>query len=113
MDPASWPDPWTLLDTKILDKNSISLGMFYTILLSNDDAIKNMDITLAMMRQPRLSWEGLVCVIDGQWIIGYNHNAVVDLDSIPDLHVMHRYKYNLRKRCVEEIGVVSASSHCD
>ena len=111
LDPGAWPDPWTLLDSKLLDKNSLSLGMFYTILLCNDANIKNIRVTLSMMRQPSISWEGLVCVIDDRWIMGYDNNAVVDLYSIPDLRVMHTYKYDLRKRCIQEIGVPSSSSH--
>ena len=110
LDPESWPDPWTLLDSKQLDKNSLSLGMFYTILLSSNERIKNIDISLAMMRQPNISWEGLVCVVNGQWIMGYDNNAVVDLYSIPDLRVMHTYKYDLRKRCIIEINEFDTKS---
>ena len=111
LDPEAWPDPWTLLESKLLDKNSLSLGMFYTILLSNNSRIKTLGVTLAMMRQPNISWEGLVCVVDGQWLMGYDNNTIVDMYSIPDLRVMHTYKYDLRKRCVTEISTPVANSH--
>jgi hypothetical protein len=111
LDPEAWPDPWMLLDSKMLDKNSLSLGMFYTILLCEDAGIKNMNVKLAMMRQPNISWEGLVCMVDGQWIMGYDNNSIVDMYSIPDLRVMHTYKYDLRKRCITEICTATANSH--
>jgi hypothetical protein len=111
LDPEAWPDPWTLLDNKLLDRNSLSLGMFYTIWLSKDCRMANNSVALAMMRQPNISWEGMVCVVNGQWIMGYDTNAVVDLYSIPDLRVMHTYKYDLRKRCIAEINVSSDSLH--
>ena len=110
LNPEDWPDPWTLLDNKMLDKSSLSLGMFYTIWLSKDSRMANNSVALAMMRHPNISWEGLVCVVDGQWIMGYDNNAIVDMYSIPDLHVMHTYKYDLRKRCITEICTATANS---
>jgi len=110
LDPESWPDPWTLLETKIFDKNSLSLGMLYTILLCDDAKVKKISVKLAMMRQPTISWEGLVCVVDDRWLMGYDNNSIVDLYSIPDLRVMHTYKYDLRKRCIIEINEFDTKS---
>jgi len=103
LDPDAWPDPWTLLDSKILDSNSISLGIFYTLLLCNDSRIENKNLKLAMMRDPMISWEGLVCIVDDRWVIGYDTSTVVDTHSIPDMLCMHTYKYDLQKRRVVEI----------
>ena len=110
LDPESWPDPWLLIDSKILDRNSLSLGMFYTIMLANN-AVKNKNIKLAMIRQPSISWEGLVCTVDDSWIIGYDRDKVCNIDSIPDMLVMHMYKYDLHKRCVTEIKLFNSSSY--
>lgn len=106
--PRSWPDAWTLLDTKLLDKNSLSLGMFYTLLLCEHGQFGLDRLLLAMMRQPSQAWEGLVCVVDSRWILGYDMDMVCDLDAIPDMHVMHIYKYDLQKRCIKEIPTHSS-----
>jgi hypothetical protein len=103
LDPETWPDPWTLLDSKNLDVNSISLGVFYTLLHCNDTRIANANLKLVMMRQPMVSWEGLVCIVDDQWVIGYDTGKLVDIASIPDMLCMHTYKYDLQKRRVVEI----------
>ena len=33
---STWPDAWSLVDTKLLDTNTLALGMFYTLLFSDD-----------------------------------------------------------------------------
>ena len=111
LDSASWPDPWTLLENKNLDSNSINLGIFYTLLLCNDTRIDNQNLRLAMMRDPMICWEGLVCIVDDKWVIGYDTNAVVDIHSIPDMLCMHTYKYDLQKRRVVEINQLRFDLH--
>jgi len=101
--PQTWPDAWTLLDSRLLDNNSISLGMFYTLLLCESREFNADRIRLAMIRQPSYAWEGLVCIIDDQWVIGYDRDRVCELASIPAMLVMHTYKYDLQKRCVKEL----------
>jgi len=103
LDTSAWPDPWTLLDSRVLDSNSLSLGMFYTLLLSSDHRVDENNLRLCMMRQPNISWEGMVCMVDDRYLMGYDRLNVVDISLIPDLLVMHTYKYDLRKRCIVEI----------
>ena len=104
LDPASWPDPWMLLESKLFDRNSISLGIFWTMQL---DSPRATDLKLAMLRQPKQAWEGLVCVIDDQWVVGYDREQVWNFADIKDVQVMHVYKYDLQKRCIKEISVNS------
>jgi len=111
LDPSNWPDAWSLLDNKILDKNSLSLGMFYTLMLCGQRSIDPARLRLSMVRQSSLAWEGLVCVVDDRWAIGYDANRVIDIQSIPDLFIMHTYKYDLRKRSIAEIELSIVHSH--
>jgi len=102
MEPSTWPDPWTLLDNKIFDANSISLGIFWTLQLGQVHSDK---LTLAMLRQPSQAWEGLVCIVDDQLVVGYDRHKVWHLAELPDMRVMHMYKYDLQKRCIREIPI--------
>ena len=111
LDTESWPDAWSLIDNRILDANTVSLGMFYTLLFCEDRRWTADRLRLAMLRQPLLAWEGLVCLADDQWMIGYDRRGVTDLQSIPGLLCMHTYKYDLRKRCVIEIREYSTGSY--
>ena len=104
VDISTWPDPWTLIDSKLIDPNVVALGMFYTLLLSEDKSWRADRLKLAMIRNRTDCWERLICVVDERWLLNYTYNRVVDSREEPaDLHAMHIYKYDLHKRNIIEI----------
>lgn len=103
LDPASWPDAWTLLDSRDFDPATISLGMFYTLLMAADNRWTASDISLVVLRSQRLHHENLCCLIRGEIIIGFMHDTVNKLSQLNDITVMHRYNYDtVMRRVVEE-----------
>jgi len=102
--PQQWPDAWMLLENKMFDRNSLSLGMFYTLLLCDNKHFTPDRLQLAMIRQPSQYWEGLVCIVDNQLVIGYDRDKVCHLTELQDVRVMHMYKYDLQKRYIKEIS---------
>jgi len=100
----TWPDAWSLVDFKLLDINTVALGMFYTLLFSNDRVWTTDRLVLALIKNERESWERLVCIVDGSWLLNYDCDRVVDAKNYTDMFFMHMYKYNLHKRCLYEIN---------
>ena len=104
VDSSTWPDPWSLIDSKLIDPNVVALGMFYTLLLSEDQSWRSDRLKLAMIRNRTDCWERLICVVDQRWLLNYNYNRIVDgREETADLHCMHIYKYDLHKRNIVEI----------
>ena len=99
---ANWPDPWTMIDSKEFDVNSISLGMFYTLLFA-DSAKWNTDrLSLAVVVNRKHSTEQLVCVVDGELLLGYHHSRLINFKDQSDIEYRQTYNYNSRLRCIEE-----------
>jgi hypothetical protein len=102
LDTGSWPDPWTLIDSKNLDINSTALGMFYTLLLSDDKTWTGDRLRLLLLRNRQQCWERLVCEIDHRWLLNYDRHRVVDATEISDITCLHTYKYDMHRRRIAE-----------
>ena len=102
LDTGSWPDPWNLIDAKHLDINSVALGMFYTLLLSDDRSWTADRLTLLLIRNGEQCWERLVCMVDDRWLLNYDRQAVVDASEMPNITCLHTYKYDRHKRKIVE-----------
>lgn len=99
---TNWPDPWNIIDRKEFDTNSISLCMFYTLLFA-DGARWNTDrLSLAVAVNRKHSIEQLVCVVDGEWLLGYDHSRLINFKDQSDIKYQQAYNYNSRLRCIEE-----------
>lgn len=91
---ATWPDPWTLIDSKDFDSNNISLGMFYTLLLADNNTWTPDRISLGMVRDLRRSVEALACIVDDRYMLGYEHGHITDMQDEPDAKIIQRYHYD-------------------
>jgi hypothetical protein len=103
LDTGTWPDAWLLIESKLLDHNTLGLGMFYTLLLSESKQWTADRLKLVWLRNQTESWERLVCVVDDRWLLNYDRDSIVDAYALPDMLCMHTYKYDLHKRRIVEI----------
>jgi hypothetical protein len=99
---AMWPDPWTMIDRKEFDVNSISLCMFYTLLFADGGRWDSERLSLAVVVNRKYSTEQLVCVVDGEWLLGYNHSQLINFKDQSDIEYLQTYNYNSNLRCIEE-----------
>jgi hypothetical protein len=104
LDTSSWPDAWILIESKLFDHNTLALGMFYTLLLSDTKQFTADRLKLVWLRNNAESWERLVCIVDDRWLLNYDRENVVDTYLLPDMLCMHTYKYDLHKRRIIEIS---------
>ena len=102
---AVWPDPWTMIDRKEFDVNSISLCMFYTLLFADGGRWNSERLSLAVVVNRKHSTEQLVCVVDGEWLLGCHHSRLINFKDQSDIEYRQTYNYNSNLRCVEETTI--------
>jgi hypothetical protein len=90
--PKDWLDPWELMYEGNFDHAAISLGMFYTLLLANDDRWNENRLQLSLAITKDRDWQGIILIVDKKWGLNYIYNTVVDLHSLGEtLLVTQKY----------------------
>jgi hypothetical protein len=77
--PDEWPDPWTLILNSDLDDLAISLGMLYTIKLTqrfNESKCEIHTLT-SESKEPKY-----FVVVDDEYVLNFNYGEVSGLDAI-------------------------------
>lgn len=103
--PNTWPDPWCILDTRLLDESTVSIGIFYTLLLSGDPALSADNLRLCLVRNHHEHWERLVCIVQERYVLNQRMHEITDRASLLDMYILHSYTYNLHtKKMVETVA---------
>lgn len=76
--PDLWPDPWQLIHENRFDECAISLGMFYTLLLSSDGRWTTERLKLMLIKNPQQQFQGIVLQVDNRYILNYDYNNVFE-----------------------------------
>lgn len=86
----AWPDPWTLLHENVYCDVAKSLGMLYTLYLSDH---RPPDIELRIYRQnDSREMFNLVWLSQGKYILNLSYDEVVNKEHLKiDLHLIYRY----------------------
>jgi len=86
-----WPDPWQLIHYNHYDDISITLGMVYTLVLSDD---RFDDFEIKVLKDPSGEVFHTAWFENGKYIVNYEYNEVSTLkDLSPDLTVKYKYSY--------------------
>jgi hypothetical protein len=89
-DLSEWPDPWTLVHENYYCDIAKSLGMLYTLYLS-DHWKKTIDNLELRIYSSPLDVLNTVWVNGGKYILNLEFNTIVNKSSITkDLHLQHR-----------------------
>jgi hypothetical protein len=78
--PESWPDPWRLLIDLKLDDLAISLGMLYTLKLTQRFMRTPIEIHMSML--PEETQYRYPVIVDNLHVLNWEYNTVSDLSSI-------------------------------
>ena len=81
--PAEWPDPWHLVLDSRLDDLAISLGMLYTIKLTQRFIDAKCEIHTSMF--PEEKYPRYFLVIDKQHVLNFEYKTVLDFDSLTNV----------------------------
>lgn len=90
---SEWPDPWLLIHENYYCDLAKTLGMFYTLYLSQHyfRDITNLEIEV-YRNQPRSEEHYIVSINQGKYILNLVFNTIVNKSSITeDLILRHRY----------------------
>lgn len=88
---VSWPDPWTLLYNNYYCDIAKSLGMLYTLYLS-DHKKYNIELLICLDTKSREPYN-IVSVDNGEYILNLEFDSVVNKQQIPTTFIT-KHKYN-------------------
>lgn len=87
-----WPDPWQLIHYNHYDDISITLGMVYTLVLTDD---RFDDIFIAVLKDEstgdiyHTAWTE-----NGKYIMNFDYNTISSVDDLPEeLSIKYKYSY--------------------
>lgn len=93
--PKTWPDPWKLIFDGEYDESAVALGMFYTLLLSDDGRWTEDRLSLILIMDKERQMQKLVLEVDCRWVLNLDYNSIIDnLDSTNAFFIQQRYTYN-------------------
>lgn len=78
-----WPDPWNLINDNIYCDLSITLGMFYTLSLSDNSHIPN-NISIEIYKTND-GWVNLCSLDNGLYMLNWEPRTIVNKSTIPNL----------------------------
>lgn len=94
-DPQNWPDPWNLLSNMDFDESSISLGMKYTLELSQDNRWNYDRCNLKLIKDDQFHIQKIVLIIDNKWLLNYEYKTVIDYEKCKKrFAIQQEYSYN-------------------
>jgi hypothetical protein len=93
--PNEWPDPWHLVLDSKLDELAISLGMLYTIKLTQRFMDSNCEIHKSML--PNNLEPSFYLVVDQQYVMNYEPRIVHTID------VLDKVQTNTLWRCDQRL----------
>jgi hypothetical protein len=79
-DSTSWPDPWHLILDGKMDNLAITLGMLYTIKLTQRFMTTLCEIHMSMPTGKKES--EFYLVVDNRFVLNYEYGKVVDVDVL-------------------------------
>lgn len=90
-DPASWPDPWTLLAENYYCDLAKTLGMLYTLYLSRHRENHTYAVKILVNPRDKMIYN-LVLIDDGKYVLNFVFSEVVNISQLdPDLIELRHY----------------------
>jgi hypothetical protein len=91
--PESWPDPWEILYHRTFCQNSISLLIYYTLVLLPQFELET-EIWLVDTKEDRF----LIVVADGQYVLNYELGAISTWQELSkNTQVVCKYNEQIKK----------------
>lgn len=99
--PKEWPDPWKLIFDGDFDESSVALGMFYTLLLSDDGRWNTSRLSLILVLDRERQAQRLVLEVDSRWLLNLDYNSIVDGNSSgKTFFIQQQYFYDGKEHSV-------------
>ena len=90
-----WPDAWQLIHSNNFDESAISLGMFYTLILGEDERWTSDRCSLNLIKDDIRSQQKIVLRIDNKWLMNYEYKKITVLNDVKDsFFVQQTYSFD-------------------
>lgn len=96
-DPSGWPGPWEMIDRDEYDDSMLSLAMFYTLHLGQDQRWNGTNrLRLLLIRDRQLCIQRLILEVDETWLINLEYDRMVNKETTAAgmCMVQQRYHYD-------------------
>lgn len=101
--PEEWPDPWNLVYSNNFDESSISLGMMYTLLLSEDQRWTIDRCRLKLIKDDAHSVQKIILAVDELKLLNYEYKKIVDINSLQtNFFVQQEYIYSGKSHFIKD-----------
>lgn len=97
----TWLDPWELMLSGKFDESSISIGMEYTLLLSDDGRWTPDRLTLAFVCLADRSMQYIVLLVDNLYVLNFRYNSIVELEKVANEFAIYQiYRYTNKSHSI-------------
>ena len=97
-DPSAWLDAWNLMYSNRFDESAVSLGMFYTLLLSGDNRWNQSRLKLMLLNDRKRHIQQIILEVDACWLLNLDYNKIVDANTIKKSYdIQQTYAYDGKK----------------
>jgi hypothetical protein len=80
---SEWPDPWNLINDNIYCDLAITLGMYYSLILSdNKNILENVSIEIY---KTNVGWINLCSISHGLYMLNWSPRSVVNISTLSNL----------------------------
>jgi|FreactcultureFD7_1027221.scaffolds.fasta_scaffold16157_2 hypothetical protein len=110
-DPGSWPDPWTFIHNNRFDESAVSVGMFYTLLLSRDSRWLGNRLQLILVSDQTRAIQRIILSVDNRWLLNLEYQKVINNQTVAktyNIQQIYDYQDNhyflLKSRRIASVG---------
>lgn len=104
-DAVNWPTPWELMSTTNFDESAISLGMFYTLLLSDDSRWTSDRLKLILVRDTIRQIQKIILEVDNQWLMNLDYNEICSKTAEEKNYIVQQeYEYNGKTHLIKNLA---------
>lgn len=103
-DPVHWPTPWELMSLTEFDESAIALGMFYTLILSDDLRWNASRLKLVLVRDTIRLVQKIILEVDNRWVMNLDYNDIRSKNVEKDnCIVQQEYEYNGKVHLIKNL----------
>lgn len=105
LDPAKpelWPDPWTLLAENYYCDVAKTLGIIYTIYLSEHrQQAENFEFRVVLDKTDKYQYN-LACFDSGKYVLNYWPTEIVNIEQVLEKDIRNLYQYSSKDLALEK-----------
>jgi hypothetical protein len=100
---SSWPDAWQLIHSNDFDDSAVSLGMFYTLILAEDERWNADRCVLKLIKDDIHSQQKIILSVDDKWLMNYEYKKIIVVnDAANDFFTQQTYVFDGKNHVIKK-----------